>query len=419
MKFNSQAFSALRHRNFRIFWLGQSISLCGTWMQNVAQGWLVLNVTNSVFLLGLTGAIAGLPILAFSLVGGVTADRVNKRSLLILTQALAALLALSLAVLISLKIVTFWQIALIAGFSGLIMAFDTPARQSFFAEIVPKEDLANAIAINSAVFSATRIIGPVLAAFAIAGLGMASAFYLNSLSFLPAIIALYFIRGNFRPHHKSERTIISSLFQGADYIWKNKRIRILMIQISLVSVFGMSGQVLMPVFARDILHLGVRGLGHLMAFFGLGSLLGAVFVVLSSHFPRREIFVSIGGLVMSLSLILFALSRNATLSYLLLIPTGWGLITQAVTINSLLQHYAPDALRGRVMGFYTFTFLGMMPIGSFQAGLFAHLWGTPAAVVIGGIICLGASFYLLLNHRLLFRDCQRETGVKRGRRRSG
>jgi len=402
VKFNSQALSALRHRNFRIYWLGQFLSLCGSWMQNVALGWLVLNVTDSVFLLGLTGAIAGLPILAFSLFGGVTADRVNKRSFLILTQVLAALLSLILAVLISLKIITFWQIALIAGFSGLVMAFDSPARLSFFAEIVPKKDLANAIAINSAVFSATRIIGPVLAAFAIAGLGMASAFYLNSLSFLPAIIALYFIRGNFRPQHKSERTIVSSLFQGADYIWKNKRIRILIIQISLVSVFGMSGQVLMPVFARDILHLGVRGLGHLMAFFGLGSLLGAIFVVLSIHFPRRERFVSIGGLVMSLSLILFALSRNATFSYLLLILTGWGLITQNVIINSLLQHYTPDALRGRVMGFFIFVFMGMMPIGSFQTGLLAHLWGTPATVAIGGIICFGASLYLLLNHRSLF-----------------
>ncbi|MFH2069535.1 MAG: MFS transporter [Candidatus Omnitrophota bacterium] len=401
MKFNLKAFSALRHRNFRIFWFGQFLSLCGTWMQNVVLGWLVLNITNSTFLLGLTGAIAGLPVLAFSLVGGVVADHVNKRSFLILTQALAALLALSLAVLISLKIVTFWQIALIAGFSGLVMAFDSPTRQSFFAEIVPKKDLTNAIAINSAVFSATRILGPVLAAFAIAGLGMASAFYLNSFSFLPAIIALYLIRGNFRPQAKTKRTIMSSLFQGASYVWKNKHIRILIIQISLISIFGMSAQVLMPVFARDILHLGVRGLGRLMAFFGLGSLLGAVSVVLLSHFPRREIFVSTGGLVMSLSLILFALSQNATLSYLLLIPSGWGLITQAVTINSLLQHYAPDTLRGRVMGFYTFTFLGMMPIGSFQAGLLAHLWGTPATVVIGGIICLGASLYLLFNYRLL------------------
>ncbi|MCX5642544.1 MAG: MFS transporter [Candidatus Omnitrophica bacterium] len=401
MKFNSFAFSALRHRNFRIFWLGQFLSLCGSWMQNVAQGWLVLSVTNSVFLLGLTGAIAGLPVLVFSLVGGVTADRVNKRSFLILTQALAALLALILAILISLKIVTFWQIALIAGLSGLVLAFDAPVRQSFFAELVPKKDLSNAIAINSTVFNITRIIGPVLAAFAIAGLGMSSAFYLNSLSFLPAIIALYFIRGNFRPQHKPERTIISSLFQGAGYIWKNRRIRILIIHISFLSVFGMSGQILMPVFARDILHLGVRGLGHLMAFFGLGSLIGAIFMVLSSHFPRRERFVFIGGLVMSLSLILFALSQNTTLSCLLLIPAGWGFITQAVTIQSLLQNYAPDALRGRVMGFFTFTFMGMMPIGSFQAGLLAHLWGTPAAVVIGGIICLGASLYLLLNSRLL------------------
>ncbi|MFA5393751.1 MAG: MFS transporter [Candidatus Ratteibacteria bacterium] len=404
MKFNPKAFSALRHRNFRIFWFGQFLSLCGSWIQNVAQGWLVLSVTNSVFLMGLTGAIAGLPILIFSLVGGVVADHVNKRSFLILTQALAALLALILAILISLKIITFWHIALIAGFSGLVMAFDSPARQAFFAEIVPREDLANAIAINSAVFNTTRILGPVLAAFAIAGLGMASAFYLNSLSFLPAIVALYFIRGNFRPQHKSEQTITSSLFQGANYVWKNKRIRVLIIQISLVSIFGMSSQILMPVFARDILHLGVRGLGYLMAFFGFGSLLGAVFVVLSSHLPRRERFVYIGGLVMSVSLILFALSQNAILSYLLLIPTGWGLITQSVTINSLLQNYAPDALRGRVMGFFVFTFMGMMPIGSFQAGLFAHLWGTPAAVIIGGIICFGASFYLLLNHRRLFFD---------------
>ncbi len=402
MKFNSEALSALRHRNFRIFWFGQFLSLCGTWIQNVAQGWLVLNVTNSVFLMGLTGAIAGLPVLAFSLVGGAVADHVNKRSFLILTQVVFAFLALILAVLISLKIVAFWHIALIAGFSGLVMAFDSPTRQSFFAEIVPKKDLTNAIAINSAVFNTTRIIGPVLAAFAIASLGMASAFYLNSFSFLPAIIALYCIRGDFRPQPKSERTIISSLFQGAGYIRKDERIRLLITQMSLISIFGMSCQVLMPVFARDILNLGVRGLGYLMAFFGLGALLGAIFVVLSSHLTRRERFVSIGGLVMSLSLILFAFSQNATFSYLLLVPVGWGLITQTVTINSLLQHYAPNALRGRVMGFYTFTFIGMMPIGSFQAGLLAHLLGTPAAVAIGGIICLGASLYLLLNSRSLF-----------------
>lgn len=401
MKYNTKALSALRHRNFRIFWFGQFISLCGSWMQNIAQGWLVLNVTNSAFLLGMTGAIAGLPVLVLSLVGGVIADHVNKRSLLILTNFVAAVLALILAVLISHKMVVYWHIALIAGFSGLVMAFDGPARQSFFAEIVPREDLPNAIAINSAVFNTTRIVGPVLAAFAIASLGMASAFYLNSLSFLPAIIALSCIRGNFKPKNRPGGTMLSSLFHGADYVWKDKRIRMLIIQVSVFSIFGMSGQVLMPVFARDILNLGVRGLGNLMAFFGLGSLLGAIFSVLSSHLPRRERFVSLGGLIMSASLIAFAFSRIPIISYLLLIPTGWGLITQAVTINSLLQTYAPDALRGRVMGFYVFTFMGMMPVGSFQAGLLAHLWGTPAAVAFGGIICLCASSYLLFNRRLL------------------
>lgn len=381
-------FSSLRYRNFRLFWFGQMISLCGTWMQSVAQSWLVLELTNSAFLLGMVNAIAGLPILLFSLIGGVVADHLNKRNLIVLTQNLSMILAFALGVLASLHLVKFWHIGLIAGLLGIVNAFDSPARQAFVIEMVSKEDLDNAIALNSLIFSAARIIGPVIAGFLVGTLGVNSCFYVNGFSFMAVIISLFSMRGDFSPKNSLEGSVTKKLLDGAKYVWTEKKIRRLTILAATSSIFGISCLVLMPIFARNILNAGAKSLGILIASIGLGAILASVTLTLFSYSPKNKRSIFIGGLVLAIMLIVFSFSRSLPLSVIALTGVGWGLITQTAMINSLLQTSTPDYLRGRIMGFYTLVFLGMMPIGSFQAGLIAHWLGAQVSVRLGGLICL-------------------------------
>lgn len=381
-------FSSLGHRNFRLFWLGQLFSLSGTWIQITAQGWLVYELTNSAFLLGVINAIAALPIMLFSLVGGVAADRLNKKRVLLLTQVFSMLLAFCLGVLVSLHIAQFWNIAVIVALLGLVNAFDVPARQAFVAETVARNDLNNAIALNSISFNAARIIGPVIAGFLAGVFGIASCFYVNSVSFLTVIIALFFIKGDFIPKDLSKSPIAQGLKEGARYVFLHKSIRSLVIITAVSSIFGMANVVLMPIFAKDVLNVGVKGLGFLMASIGIGAIFGALTLTIFSHSEHKKIFVKSGTIILASSLILFSFSKAYYLSLILLMPAGWGIITQAVTINTLLQNQTPDKLRGRVMSFYTLMFLGMTPVGSFFAGITAHWFGAPCALLLSGLACL-------------------------------
>jgi len=357
-------------------------------VQTIAQGWLVLELTNSAFLLGIINAISAMPIMLFSLLGGVAADRLNKKNILLTTQTFSMALAFCLGVLISLKLAAFWNIAIVAALLGLVNAFDVPARQSFVVEMVGKGDLNNAIALNSLLFNAARIIGPVIAGFLAGWFGIASCFYVNAVSFFAVIVALIFIKGNFAPKDLSQRSIAEGLMGGARYVLSHKNIRSLVIITAISSIFGMASVVLMPIFARDILKVGVKGLGFLMAAVGLGAIMGALTLAKYSNYKEKQIFVKSGTIILAVSLILFSVSTSYYVSLLLLLGAGWGIITQAATINTLLQLETPDNLRGRVMSFFTLMFLGMTPVGSFISGLFAHWFGAPVTLLFSGSVCL-------------------------------
>lgn len=389
-----KVFSSLRHRNFRLFWSGQIISLTGTWIQSVAQSWLVLELTNSAFLLGMINAISALPILFLSLLGGLVSDHVNKRNLLIITQGLSMIFAFWLGILVSLRLANFFNIALIVAGLGIVNAFDMPARQSFVVDMVGKEDLDNAIALNSLIFNIARITGPVIAGYLVGSLGIESCFYINGVSFVAVLTGLFLMKGDFSVQNSFGEKPLMKLLKGARYVWANNQTRSLIILIASASIFGMSNIVLMPIFAREILETGVKGLGMLMAAIGVGAIFSGLTLALFSHSPKRDLFVGLGGIVLGISLLLFASSRVFIFSMLALLGVGWGLIIQTASINTLLQFITPDSLRGRVMSFFVLMFLGMSPIGSFYVGVLAHWLGASIAVMLNGIVCILTSLFL-------------------------
>jgi len=383
-----QALSALRHRNFRLFWIGQVISFTGTWVQYVAQGWLVLKLTDSPFYLGLVGAVGSLPILFFTLFGGVVADRAQKRSILILTQSLSMVLALILAILTSIDIIKVWHIIIIATLFGVVNAFDIPARQSFQIEMVGRDDLLNAIALNSAAFNGARIIGPATAGLLIGYLGLSTCFYINAFSFLPVIIGL--IRMTF-PGYKKEggtKGFKEKMLEGLRFIKGEPRVNTLIILVAIVSLLGIPYITLMPVFARDILKVGPTGLGILMSSAGLGAFIGAISLAFRPNIERKGLLVGSAGIIFSISLVVFSISRTLWLSLFILFVSGWAMISLMAIVNSLLQLSVPDELRGRVMSAFALVFLGISPIGNLLMGWMAQGLGTPFSVTLGGILCL-------------------------------
>ena len=377
---------ALSHRNFRLFFLGQAVSLSGTWMQTVAQGWLVLQLTDSPFFVGLVSAVGSLGVLLFTLYAGVVADRVDKRRTVVLTQTLQMLEAFALAVLVWTKTVTVgWVIALAALF-GIVNAFDIPTRQSFLVEMVGKEDLLSAIALNSSLFNATRVFGPALAGVLIGAWGVGVCFFLNGVSYLAVIWGLLAMRlppHAPRPAHESAWVGFQEVVR---FIRGDRRIATLVLQTALLSIFGFPFLVMMPVFARDVLRAGASGYGALMAAVGIGAMLGALMIaVYSRRVPKGRLLIA-GGVAFGVLVGLFALSRVFVLSVGLLALAGCAMIVNNALTNTTLQTLVPDQLRGRVMGFYSFVFVGMAPLGAFQAGVFAEHAGAPAAVAAGGFV---------------------------------
>ncbi|MFH1640990.1 MAG: MFS transporter, partial [Candidatus Omnitrophota bacterium] len=354
-------FSSLAVKDFRIYWFGMLVSLTGTWIQIVAESWLVFKLTNSAFLLGLVGFLSSIPVFLLSLFGGVVADRVNKKRILLITQSAFMFLAFLLAVLTQFRLIAPVHIMIIAVMNGVVMAFDAPSRQAVVVELVGKEHLPNAIALNSAAFNSARLIGPALAGILIAIIGMSGCFYVNGISFFAVIIALFLIKVNNTSRKPGKTIFARELFAGLRFVRENRVILILIAMVGITSLFGISYIILMPIFANDILKVGVKGLGALMSAAGLGAVVAGLTLAQLGNFRHKGRLLILSSLIFSISLIFFSLSRSYHFSLINLIVIGWSSVTAISLINMLLQQIVPDEFRGRLMSTFMFTFAGLMP----------------------------------------------------------
>jgi MFS family permease len=398
----SPVLHAFESRNYRIYWFGFAVSLIGSWMQTLAQSWLVWDLTRSPFWLGIVGAMPQLPSLIFGSIGGVLVDRAPKRMLLIITQSGLAVCALALAVVTFMKVVQVEHVVVIAAITGLFTAVDTPARLSFVTELVGKERLGNAIALNSTTFNATRLIGPTFAGLLIPLIGEGGCFLVNGVSFLALIVALLMMRDLPLFSYTAKVSVLSEWREALRYVLHKRVPRSLILNVLVFSVLTFPYVVLMPVFADQILEKGVRGLGALMGATGVGALLGGIGLAALPRSFRRGRVVIIGALGLCVGLILFAASKSFVLSLCVLPLVGLSSIAMLASTNTLLQTLAPDHLRGRVLGFYTTAFLGFMPVGSLLMGSASGKYGAPNTVAVGAVICLiFALLTLARNKRLM------------------
>ncbi len=382
------AFAALAHRNFRLFYAGQILSLTGTWMQSTALGWLVFELSDSEFLLGAVNAATILPILLFTLYAGVVADRLEKRKILLLAQTAMMVVALVLAVLTGLGAINVGIIFALLLLHGTGSAFEIPTRQAFFVELVGRRDLTNAIALNSSAFNLTRVAGPAAAGVLIGSVGIAVCFYLNAVSYLAVIAGLLAIR--LPPFRRPVRigSTREHLREGFRYLFSSRPSRTLVGLVAALSILGLPYLVLMPVFARDVLGAGAEGLGWLLAASGAGALAGGLTLAAYGGRARPGPLLLASAAVFCVLLAGFALSTYFALSLVLLAGAGFTLILSTANTNAILQTLVPDELRGRVMSVYVFVFLGLTPVGSLLAGGAAGWIGAPAAVAVGAVLLL-------------------------------
>jgi MFS family permease len=387
---------ALRHRDFRLFWTGNFLSNIGTWMQNIAQGWLVLQLTNSAFWLGVVGFAASFPILLFALIGGVIADHVNKRKMLMVTQSAMMTFAFIMAGLAYLRIINVHEIVFLALGTGIAMSLNTPTYQALVPQLVPREDLTNAIALNSAQFNMSRVLGPTLGGFAMALIGVAGNFFLNGLSFLAVLIALTRIR-YIEPAAPAEGHLWEKLKQGFAYVFRHSAMSSLVLLVAIGSLLAIPYLTFVPYFARDVLGTGEPGLGILMACSGAGAFLGAITIASLMHIRRRGLFVVRALAGFYAAIIAFTFSRNFYLSGLLLAVAGYCMIISVATINSLLQHLAEDHMRGRVMSIYSTAFLGLPPLGCLIAGSLSHVFYAPHVIAGMCSLAIGGSLAVYVN----------------------
>ncbi len=389
-------FRTLASRNYRLFFAGQSISLLGTWIQRVAMSWLVYRLTSSEVLLGTVSFLGLIPVFVFSPFAGVLADRIDRRRLLVTTQVLAMLQALILAGLIMTGSIRIEHIMVLAVFLGLINAFDTPVRQAFTLEMIEKiEDLSNAIALNSAMFNGARLVGPAIAGALIAVFGEGPCFLLNGLSYLFVIAALLLMRIPKVERKTKQQNLLHGLQEGFSYAFGFAPIRIVLSLLIVMSILGTPYIVLMPIFAKDILHGGAHTLGFLMSATGGGALCGAVYLASRKTVVGLVRILPLTAILFSLGLIGFALSRYQWLSILLLIITGFGMMVQMASSNTILQTIVDEDKRGRIMSLYVMCVMGTTPLGSFLAGAVANRIGTPETLVIGGSCCLACSIIFM------------------------
>ncbi|HOP04462.1 MAG TPA: MFS transporter [Tenuifilaceae bacterium] len=389
------AFRALRIRNFKLFFSGQIISLLGTWIQNIALGWLIYRLTGSAFWLGIVGFAGQIPALFLTPFAGVFADRLNRRKILILVQIIPMILAFTMATLVITDRIQVWQIILIASINGMVMAFDTPFRHAFLLEMVgEKELLQNAIALNSTLINSARFIGPMIGGILIAAIGEGGCFIVNGVSFLAVVFALISMKVIPATSNKEHGSILTELKEGFQYSFNFKPIRYLLILVVSTSFFGLPFQVFLPVFAKEILSGDSQMLGFLTGAVGAGALTGAFFLASQRSIKRLPNFILISAILFGLGLMGFSLSTFSALSIPLLFVVGFGMISQYASANTLLQTIVDDSKRGRVMAFYGMSFLGITPLGSLLLGTVTKSIGVPYTLLISGTFCLiAAAFY--------------------------
>lgn len=382
-----RCFPALLHRNFRYFFVGQAISLIGTWMQNAGQSWLVLQITDNALLLGILNAAQFIPMLCFSLFAGVVVDRFPKRKIIIITQIVMMLCALALAFFIWTGYVEYIYILIIALILGIAQSLDMPARQSFMVELVGKEDLMNAIALNSSIFNGARVIGPALAGMVMAFLGAGTAFFINGVTFIAVIYGLFKIQTDDRGHvEMSDKSILTNVVEGIKYIGKNPVLYATMFLIAVVWVFCLNFNTLIPVFAMNVLEEKELGYGLLMSAMGVGAMTGALSLAVKSGRGAKYGVFLLGGGTLSVFMIATGLQRSYLLSALFLCISGWGMVTFAASANSILQLNSPDNMRGRIMSVYALVSGGVVPFGSIYAGYMSETFGANMTFIISGII---------------------------------
>jgi MFS family permease len=398
---------ALRHRNFQLFFSGQLISLIGTWMQTVAQSWLVYRLTGSGLKLGAVGFASQIPVFLFAPIGGIVADRSHRKHVVIATQVASMLLAFVLAALTLTHRVQVWHVFVLAALLGVVNAFDIPGRQSFLVDMVGKEDLMNAIALNSSMFNGARVIGPAVAGVLVARLGEGWCFFVNGVSYIAVIIGLMLMDVHAPPRVSGKGSPLEHMIEGFQFVSRTAPIRALMLLLGVVSVTGMPYVVLMPIFADKILHdggqefatligshdLGAVRLGILMGSAGVGALLGALTLAVRSGVKGLGTWISVCCAGFGFSLMLFAFSKSFWLSVLLLLPVGYFIMLQMAASNTLIQVMVPDALRGRTMAVYSMMFMGMAPIGALLGGALSDRLGAAMTVAIGGLASVAGAWW--------------------------
>ncbi len=389
----ADTFRALKHRNFQLFFSGQFISLIGTWMQNVARSWLVYQLTGSVALLGLVGFAGQFPVFLLSTFGGAVADKYDRRKILIVTQTASMILTFTMGVLVLTGYVAEWHIFVIAVLSGIVNSFDIPTRQSFVVDMVGKEDLLNAIALNSSMFNGARIVGPAIAGVVVSLVGAGWCFVGDGFSYIAVIIGLLLMRIEKKTIVQTAGSAWEKIKEGFVFVRETHPVRRLLLLLGLVSLMGMPYAVLMPIFADQILDGGVRGLGILMGASGAGALVAALYLASRKNLKGLGTLVGASSGIFGVFLILFSFSRIFWLSAILLVPIGFSMMLQMSSSNTLVQAMVPDRLRGRVMAVYSMMFMGMAPVGALLAGSFAEYLGAPLTVALGGAVCIVGSIF--------------------------
>jgi MFS family permease len=391
----AHAWRALRHRNFRLFFTGQSISLIGTWMTRIATAWLVYRLTGSALLLGFVSFAGQIPTFLLAPFAGVLVDRINRRNLLVWTQVLAGVQSLAMAALTLAKVITIHEVIALSAFQGLINAFDMPGRQSFLVQMVEdKQDLGNAIALNSSMVNMARLIGPALAGIVIAAVGEGYCFAIDGFSYIAVVVSLLMMQVPAATIKRATASMFEQLKEGWSYVVGFSPIRTILTLFALNSLMGMPFIVLMPIFASQVLHGGPHTLGYLMGASGVGALISALSLALRKSVRGLTTMIQLSAFLFGSGLILFGLSHHLILSLLLMLVVGFGMMQGLAASNTVIQTLVPEDKRGRVMSYYTMAFVGMAPFGSLLAGFLAHRLGAPHAVMITGTFCIiGAAWF--------------------------
>ncbi|MGA3236950.1 MAG: MFS transporter [Bryobacteraceae bacterium] len=411
----SHAWRALRHRNFKLFFAGQSISVIGTWMTRLATSWLVYRLTHSVLLLGIVSFAGQIVSFALGPLAGVWVERLNRRKLLVWTQAAAAVQSLAMAALTLMHVVTLWEIIALAALQGLINAFDMPGRQSFLVQMVEdRNDLSNAIAINSSMANGARLIGPAIAGLVIGAVGEGWCFLVDGVSYFAVIASLLLMRIQPMNVRRNGSSMLEQMREGWDYVRTFRPIRIILLLFALLSLMGWPYAVLLPIFAGQVLHGGPHTLGWLTAASGIGALASGLSLAVRKSVVGLTRMLQIATAMLGGALILFGLSHTLWLSLVLMVLVGFGLMQGASVSNTIIQSLVPEDKRARVMGYYTMAFFGAAPFGSLLAGMLAHRIGAPHTVIVTGAFCVAGSLWFTLKLpkvNAVIRPIYREMGL--------